>query len=47
MGAQRFHFLSPLLNVPPQIDRGVDYEHKGDRIEMLITTFSTSNLHSL
>ena len=42
MGAQRLPFRSPHLNVWPQIDRGIDNEHKGHGIEMLITTFSTS-----
>ena len=46
MGAQRLPLFLLLLNIPPQIDRGVDHEHKGSRIEMLIVTFST-NLHSL
>jgi hypothetical protein len=43
MGAQCLPFLLLLLNVSPQVDRGIDYEHKGYRIEMLMVTFSTSN----
>lgn len=42
MGAQCLLFLSLLLNVSPQVDRGVDYEYKSDRIEVLMITFSTS-----
>ena len=29
------------LNVLPQIDRGIDYEHKGHGVEMLIVALST------
>jgi len=47
MGAQRLPLFLLLLNVSPQIDRGVDHEHEGGGIEMLIVIFSTSNLHSL
>jgi len=43
MGTQCLPSLSLLLNASPQVDRGIDYEHKGDRIEMLKVTFSTSN----
>lgn len=32
----------PLIT-PPQIDRGVDHEHKGDGIEVLIVRFNTCN----
>ena len=48
MGVQRhLPLLSLLLNILRQIDRGVDYEHQGDGIDVLINTFSTSNPHSL
>jgi hypothetical protein len=36
-------FSSLPLITPPQTDRGVDHEHKGDRIEVLVVTFSTCN----
>ena len=47
MGVQRLPLLSLLLNIVPQIDRGVDYEHQGDGIDVLINTFCASNPHSL
>jgi len=47
MGAQCLALLSLALNILPQIDRGVDYEHQGDGIDVLINTFSTSNPHLL
>ena len=43
MGESRLCFLSLPLNVSPQIDRGIDYEHEGDRIGVLIVAFSTFN----
>ena len=33
--------LSFSLNVRPQIDRGIDYEHEGHGVEMLIVALST------
>lgn len=36
-----------LLIPPPQIDCGAGYEHKGDRVDVLIVTFSSCNLRLL
>ena len=43
MGGSRLSFLSLLLNVSPQIDRGINYEHEGDRAGVLMVAFSTLN----
>ena len=40
----RCYLLPPFLcshGVSPQIDHGVDREHEGDRVEMLVVTFDT------
>jgi len=42
MGAQRLPFLSLLLKISPQIDCGIDHEHKGDGVDVLIVTPGTS-----
>ena len=41
----RCYLLPPFLcshGVSPQIDHGVNCEHEGDRVEMLVVTFDTS-----